>query len=203
MITGLCWLQASRFRLHPYRHVIITHRPRSDRARGRLYNSASIPGAVAQFGRAPRSQRGGHGFKSRQLHHHHQTRLPGQGGYGTLAGGVGGTLPLSPAPLGPISVEPPIPGQEPLSRRILVWHSYGMSRIRVSTTVDESLLENARNLRSELNDAALLDEALSALVAKHREAEIDAAYAAYDERPLDEADEWGDLASFREAAASS
>jgi len=85
----------------------------------------------------------------------------------------------------------------------VVWHSYGMSRIRVSTTVDESLLENARNLRSELNDAALLDEALSALVAKHREAEIDAAYAAYDERPLEEADEWGDLASFREAAASS
>jgi hypothetical protein len=78
-----------------------------------------------------------------------------------------------------------------------------MARIRISTTVDESLLENARNLRSELNDAALLDEALSALVAKHRQVEIDAAYAAYDERPLDEADEWGDLASFREAAASS
>lgn len=90
-----------------------------------------------------------------------------------------------------------------LPRRLLVWHSYGMVRIRVSTTVDESLLENARKLRAELNDAALLDEALSALVAKHREAEIDAEYAAYDERPLDEADEWGDLASFREAAASS
>lgn len=90
-----------------------------------------------------------------------------------------------------------------LVRRLTVWHSYGMSRIRISTTVDESLLENARNLRSELNDAALLDEALSALVAKHREAEIDTSYAAYDERPLDEADEWGDLASFREAAASS
>lgn len=90
-----------------------------------------------------------------------------------------------------------------LSRRLPVWHSYGMARIRVSTTVDESLLKNARNLRAELNDAALLDEALSALVAKHREAEIDAEYAAYDEHPLDEADEWGDLASFREAAASS
>lgn len=78
-----------------------------------------------------------------------------------------------------------------------------MARIRVSTTVDESLLENARNLRSDLNDAALLDEALSALVAKHRAAEIDAGYAVYEELPLDEADEWGDLASFREAAASS
>lgn len=85
----------------------------------------------------------------------------------------------------------------------LAWHSYGMPRIRVSTTVDESLLENARNLRSELNDAALLDEALSALVAKHRAAEIDAGYTAYDDHPLDENDEWGDLASFREAAASS
>lgn len=84
-----------------------------------------------------------------------------------------------------------------------MWHDYGMARIRVSTTVDESLLENARNLRSGLNDAALLDEALGALVGHHRAAEIDAGYASYDEHPLDESDEWGDLASFREAAASS
>jgi len=83
------------------------------------------------------------------------------------------------------------------------WHSCGMARIRVSTTVDESLIEHARRLRSGLNDAALLDEALSALVARHRAAEIDAGYAAYDEHPLDEPDEWGDLASFREAASSS
>jgi hypothetical protein len=85
----------------------------------------------------------------------------------------------------------------------LTWHSYGMARIRVSTTVDEALLEDARSLRSDLNDAALLDEALSALVSRHRAAEIDAGYAIYDEHPLDEADEWGDLMSFREAAASS
>ncbi|MGF1618917.1 MAG: DUF2191 domain-containing protein [Acidimicrobiia bacterium] len=78
-----------------------------------------------------------------------------------------------------------------------------MARIRVSTTVDESLIENARRLRSDLNDAALLDEALGALVERHRAAEIDAGYAAYDEHPVDESDEWGDLASFREAAASS
>ena len=44
---------------------------------------------------------------------------------------------------------------------------------------------------------------LSALLAQHRRAEVDAAYAAYDERPLDEPDEWGDLASFRTAAGSS
>jgi hypothetical protein len=78
-----------------------------------------------------------------------------------------------------------------------------MVRIRVSTTVDESLIQNARRLRSGLSDAALLDEALGALVARHRAAEIDAGYAIYDDRPLDESDEWGDLASFREVAASS
>jgi hypothetical protein len=54
-----------------------------------------------------------------------------------------------------------------------------------------------------LNDAALLDAALKALVARYRAVEIDAAYAAYDERPLDEPDEWGDLASFRDAASTS
>ncbi|MEE9297526.1 MAG: DUF2191 domain-containing protein [Acidimicrobiia bacterium] len=78
-----------------------------------------------------------------------------------------------------------------------------MPRTRVSTTVDEALLTSARKLRSELNDAALLDEALQALVGRHRTAEIDAAYRAYDEHPIDETDEWGDLASFRQAAAES
>jgi hypothetical protein len=76
-----------------------------------------------------------------------------------------------------------------------------MARIRVSTTVDETLITQARRLRPKLNDAALMDEALEALVASHRAAEIDAGYAAYDDHPLDEADEWGDLASFREAAS--
>jgi len=44
---------------------------------------------------------------------------------------------------------------------------------------------------------------LAALLARHRPAEVDAAYAADDARPLDEPDEWGDLASFREAAGAS
>jgi dihydroxyacetone kinase DhaKLM complex PTS-EIIA-like component DhaM len=78
-----------------------------------------------------------------------------------------------------------------------------MARARVSTTVDEELLATARDLRAELTDAALLDEALMALVAQHRSAEIDAAYAAYDGLPLSEPDAWGDLASFRVAAGSS
>ena len=78
-----------------------------------------------------------------------------------------------------------------------------MPRKRISTTVDEELLADARTLRHGLNDAALLDEALAALLARHRAAAIDAAYAAYDEQPINEPDEWGDLASFRDAAAGS
>jgi hypothetical protein len=78
-----------------------------------------------------------------------------------------------------------------------------MPRTRVSTTVDERLLATARRAHSDLNDAALLDAALEALLAHERAAELDASYRAYDETPLDRADEWGDLASFREAAARS
>jgi Bacterial antitoxin of type II TA system, VapB len=78
-----------------------------------------------------------------------------------------------------------------------------MGRIRLSTTVDEELLQAARRLRSGDTDAAMIDEALRALVARHRSAEIESSYAAYDEHPIDEPDEWGDLASFRAAAARS
>jgi hypothetical protein len=78
-----------------------------------------------------------------------------------------------------------------------------MARIRVSTTVDERLLTEARRVRSDSTDAALLDAALEALLERERAAELDAAYAAYDEFPLDTEDHWGDLASFREAAAES
>jgi hypothetical protein len=77
-----------------------------------------------------------------------------------------------------------------------------MARTRVSTTVDEALLAAARE-RSGLRDAALLDAALEALLARERAEEIDATYSAYDDAPIDEADEWGDLASFREAAGRS
>ncbi len=78
-----------------------------------------------------------------------------------------------------------------------------MPRVRVSTTVDAELLAEARRVRAGAPDAVLLDDALGALLARHRAAEIDEAYAAYDRVPLSAADEWGDLASFREAAASS
>ena len=78
-----------------------------------------------------------------------------------------------------------------------------MARSRVSTTVDDDLLSRARDLRDGQTDAALLDEALSSLLARHRAVEIDAAYSAYDLHPLGEPDEWGDLASFRAAAGKS
>lgn len=84
-----------------------------------------------------------------------------------------------------------------------MWYKYGMARVRVSTTVDEQLLARARQARSELTDSALIDEALGALLAHNRAAEIDAAYAGYDRVPLDAEDEWGDLASFRTAAGAS
>jgi Bacterial antitoxin of type II TA system, VapB len=78
-----------------------------------------------------------------------------------------------------------------------------MTRNRISTTVDGDLLDQARRARPGLADSALIDEALRALVARPRAAEIDAAYAAYDAYPLDEADEWGNLAAFRRAAGAS
>jgi hypothetical protein len=78
-----------------------------------------------------------------------------------------------------------------------------MARTRLSTTVDANLLDIARNLRAGITDASLIDEALEALLSLHRAAELDASYAAYDAHPLDEPDAWGDLASFRRAAAAS
>jgi Arc/MetJ family transcription regulator len=84
-----------------------------------------------------------------------------------------------------------------------LWYDSGIARTRISTTVDAELLASARRARSGLADSALVDEALAALLARQRAAEIDAAYAAYDAHPLDEDDEWGDLASFRAAAGGS
>ena len=78
-----------------------------------------------------------------------------------------------------------------------------MARVRVSTTVDDALLAGARRARADLPDSALIDEALKALLARARAAEIDAAYSAYDDLPLGTPDAWGDLESFREAAGRS
>ncbi|MBI2684430.1 MAG: hypothetical protein HYX33_03415 [Actinobacteria bacterium] len=77
-----------------------------------------------------------------------------------------------------------------------------MARIRLSTTVDATLLTRARSARAGTLDSALIDEALAALLDHHRSAEIDEAYAAYDRHPPDEPDDWGDLSAFRRAAAA-
>lgn len=71
-----------------------------------------------------------------------------------------------------------------------------MNRIRLSTTVDAELLNSACDARAGLTDAALIDEALGALLARHRSAEVDASCAAYGRHPVDEPDERGDLASW-------
>ena len=84
-----------------------------------------------------------------------------------------------------------------------MWHDCGMSRIRLSTTVDADLLSEARRVHSGTTDAALIDDALRALMVRHRSMEIDAAYVAYDEHPIGEPDEWGDLDSWRRAAGVS
>ncbi len=84
-----------------------------------------------------------------------------------------------------------------------MWYGYAMPRTRISTTVDAELLATARRAREGLADAVLIDEALAALLGRWRAAELDAAYSAYDTDPLDEHDEWGDLAPFREAAGAS
>jgi hypothetical protein len=50
----------------------------------------------------------------------------------------------------------------------LLCHDRGMARTRLSTTVDANLLEDARRARSGATDAALVDAALEALLARYR-----------------------------------
>ena len=102
------------------------------------------------------------------------------------------------------SVSTPFRQARQLSLSVLQeWHNNGMNRIRLSTTVDARLLGSARSVRSGITDAALIDEALTALLARYRSAELDASYVAYDEHPAEEPDEWGDLATWRRAAGAS
>ena len=78
-----------------------------------------------------------------------------------------------------------------------------MTRARISTTVDRTLLDDARRLHAGTTDAQLVDAALTALLGSYRSAEIDATYeAAYTVHPIDGQDDWGDLASFRSAAGA-
>ena len=77
-----------------------------------------------------------------------------------------------------------------------------MQRRRITITVDEGILIEARALHEGVPDASLVDAALRAFARREREAALDAAYsAAYAEHPFDEPDEWGDLASFGDVAS--
>ena len=85
-----------------------------------------------------------------------------------------------------------------------MWHRSSMTRIRISTTVDSDLLNEARAYCGPEKDAVVMDTALRAFVLQRRNAAIDAAYAAaYDKHPFDEPDQWGDLISFGHAAEKS
>lgn len=81
------------------------------------------------------------------------------------------------------------------------WHGHAVARTRISTTVDDDLLTEARKVAGARSDAALIDQALDALLARHRRDEVDRSYAVYDEIPRSEPDEWGNLASFRAGAS--
>ncbi len=59
------------------------------------------------------------------------------------------------------------------------WHESNTPK----PTVDEQLLAAVRQARSGLTDAALIDEALQALLDRHRAAEINPSYTAYDLTP--------------------
>ena len=65
-----------------------------------------------------------------------------------------------------------------------------MARIRLSTTVDSALLTAAKPPHRD-HRRRIGRWAFRALLARHRAAEIDASYAAYDELPADQPDEWG------------
>lgn len=72
----------------------------------------------------------------------------------------------------------------------------------MSTTVDSDLLEQARAVEDWKNDATLVEAALRALVKRYHDDEIDDAIRrGYEAHPIDEPDEWGDLASWLDAAS--
>ncbi|CAN5644284.1 hypothetical protein BH24ACT5_BH24ACT5_16680 [soil metagenome] len=75
-----------------------------------------------------------------------------------------------------------------------------MTRVRVSTTVDGTLLATARQACGNETDATLIDAALAALLRAMRATKIDQrTRSGYDAHPLDAPDEYGDLESWLEA----
>ena len=78
-----------------------------------------------------------------------------------------------------------------------------MARTRISTTVDAGLLARFAVLVPDFPTRRSSKKRVAALLARDCAADIDAAYVAYEVHPLDDEDEWGDLASFRASAGSS
>lgn len=74
-----------------------------------------------------------------------------------------------------------------------------MSEVRIDVMIDAELMERARVILCEVSDSSLIETALRSLLAAHRHAEVDARYQAYDDRPLDTPDAWGDQASWAQA----
>lgn len=79
------------------------------------------------------------------------------------------------------------------------WHGGDMSKVRIDVMIDAELLERARVILSGVSDSSLIATALRSLLAAHRHAEVDAGYQAYDDRPLDTPDAWGNLATWGQA----
>lgn len=79
-----------------------------------------------------------------------------------------------------------------------------MAKVRVSTTVDQLLWNEARAAHGGPTDSSVLEAALTALLHSHRSAQIDAIYDdAYARMPLSEPDAWGDLETWRTQAGES
>lgn len=76
-----------------------------------------------------------------------------------------------------------------------------MSKVRISTTVDADLLGQARACLAGAKDAVVMERALGALIAQHREAEFDRRIdVGYGQVEYERPDAWGDLHTFLEAA---
>ena len=91
-------------------------------------------------------------------------------------------------------------------------HTRAVDQHPTEAATTEQLLAEARSMLPDRTDPEILAAGLRSLIAAHRserqrlasQAEIDRQYErAYTEHPLDEPDEWGDLASFARAIAAS
>lgn len=78
-----------------------------------------------------------------------------------------------------------------------------MARTRISTTVDDDLLNQARAINPDHKDSSMVEEALRLLLKRHHDEQIAAQYARAYANGNDAVDEWGDLNEFLDAAVAS